>query len=72
MKGEVMSKNKLVKDDYFEIETTDTGPTCFLEEDVYVPEEFVRNRALIRIDMNIVQFPIFSKNTRRKNNDLFF
>lgn len=65
-----MSKNKLVKDNYFEVETIDTGPTCFLEEDVYVPEEFVRNRALIRIDMNIVQFPIFSKNTRRKKNEI--
>lgn len=65
-----MAKNKLVKDNYFEVETVDTGPTCFLEEDVYVPEEFVRNRALIRIDMNIVQFPIFSKNTRRKKNEI--
>ncbi|MBC2849978.1 replication initiator protein A [Cetobacterium sp. 8H] len=65
-----MSKNKLVKDNYFEIETVDTGPTCFLEEDVYIPEEFVRNRALIRVDMNIVQFPIFSKNTKRKKNEI--
>ena len=61
-----MSKNKILKDNYFEVETVDTGPTYFLEEDIYVPEEYVRNRALIRIDMNIVQFPIFSKNTKRK------
>ncbi|WP_407536492.1 hypothetical protein [Cetobacterium somerae] len=65
-----MSKNKIVKDDYFEVKTVDTGPTYFLEEDIYVPEELVRNRALIRIDMNIVQFPIFSKNTKRKRNEI--
>lgn len=65
-----MAKNKIVKDDYFEVETVDTGPTYFLEEDIYVPEELVRNRALIRVDMNIVQFPIFSKNTKRKKNEI--
>ena len=61
-----MAKNKVVKDDYFEVETVDTGPIYFLEEDIYVPEELVRNRDLIRVDMNIVQFPIVSKNTKRK------
>lgn len=69
-----MAKNKVVKDDYFEVETVDTGPIYFLEEDIYVPEELVRNRDLIRVDMNIVQFPIVSKNTKRKkwNNNILF
>ncbi|MGL5718362.1 MAG: RepB family plasmid replication initiator protein [Paraclostridium sp.] len=57
-------------DEYFEVETIDTGPTYFLEEDVYVPEELVKNKSLIRMDMNIVQFPIFSKNTKRKKNEI--
>ena len=46
MKERTMAKNKLIKDNYFEVETVDTGPTCFLEEDVYVPEEFVRGSLL--------------------------
>ncbi|MGL5202275.1 MAG: RepB family plasmid replication initiator protein [Cetobacterium sp.] len=57
-------------DEYFEVETIDTGPTYFLEEDIYVPEELVKNKSLIRMDMNIVQFPIFSKNTKRKKNEI--
>ncbi|MGL4651901.1 hypothetical protein [Cetobacterium sp.] len=57
-------------DEYFKVETIDTGPTYFLEEDVYVPEELVKNKSLIRMDMNIVQFPIFSKNTKRKKNEI--
>lgn len=57
-------------DDYFEVETIDTGPTYFLEEDIYIPEELVKNKSLIRMDMNIVQFPVFSKNTKRKKNEI--
>lgn len=57
-------------DDFSEIETVETGPTYFLEEDIYVPEEIIKNKALIRMDMNIVQFPIFSKNAKRKKNEI--
>ncbi|MGL5052280.1 MAG: hypothetical protein ACRC5W_01600 [Cetobacterium sp.] len=59
------------KDNYFlEIETINTGNPCFLEEDIYIPEDLVKNKSLIRVDMNIVQFPIFSKNTKRKKNEI--
>lgn len=66
-KGGLMSKKD---DDFSEIETVETGPTYFLEEDIYVPEEIIKNKALIRMDMNIVQFPIFSKNAKRKKNEI--
>ncbi|MGL6132519.1 MAG: hypothetical protein ACRCZ9_12980, partial [Fusobacteriaceae bacterium] len=58
------------KNDFSEIKIIDTGDPCFLEEDVYIPENRVKNKSLIRIDMNIVQFPIFSKNTKRKKNEI--
>ncbi|MDX8337109.1 hypothetical protein [Candidatus Cetobacterium colombiensis] len=59
------------KDDEFSgIEIIDTGAPCFLEEDIYIPEDLVKNKSLIRVDMNIVQFPIFSKNTKRKKNEI--
>ena len=51
-------------------EVIDTQPTEYIEENVYVDEIFLKNKALIRIDMNIIQFPIFSKNTRRKVNQV--
>lgn len=57
-------------EDYSGVETVDTGPTYFLEEDVYVDEKYVKNKSLIRMDMNIVQFPIFSKNAKRKKNEI--
>lgn len=56
--------------DFLEIESEVTGETSYLEEDVYVPEEIVKNKSLIRMDMNIVQFPIFSKNAKRKKNEV--
>ncbi|MHA4987749.1 hypothetical protein [Cetobacterium somerae] len=57
-------------DDFSEIEIIDAGTPCFLEEDIYIPENLVKNKSLIRVDMNIVQFPIFSKNTKRKKNEI--
>ena len=56
--------------DFSEIEIIDAGTPCFLEEDIYIPENLVKNKSLIRVDMNIVQFPIFSKNTKRKKNEI--
>ncbi|MDX8337262.1 MULTISPECIES: hypothetical protein [Cetobacterium] len=52
------------------IETIDTGPTYYLEEDISIDEKYIKNKALVRMDMNIVQFPIFSKNTKRKKNEI--
>ncbi|MEG1338690.1 hypothetical protein [Cetobacterium sp.] len=57
-------------DDYYGIEIIDAGSPCFLEEDIYIPEDLVKNKSLIRMDMNIVQFPVFSKNTKRKKNEI--
>ncbi|MDX8337446.1 hypothetical protein, partial [Candidatus Cetobacterium colombiensis] len=51
-------------------ETIDTPETEYVEENFYVEESFVKNKELIRMDLNIVQFPIFSKNTKRKVNQV--
>ncbi|MGL5049925.1 MAG: hypothetical protein ACRC6A_12895 [Fusobacteriaceae bacterium] len=51
-------------------EVIDTGPTYYLEEDISIDEKYIKNKALVRMDMNIVQFPIFSKNTKRKKNEI--
>ena len=51
-------------------ETIDTPETEYIEENFYIEEAFVKNKELIRMDMNIVQFPIFSKNTKRKVNQV--
>lgn len=53
-----------------DIETIDNKPEEILEENVYVDESFIKNKALIRMDMNIIQFPIFSKTTKRKANQI--
>lgn len=51
-------------------ETIDTPETEIVEENFFIEESFIKNKDLIRIDMNIVQFPIFSKNTKRKVNQI--
>ncbi|MGL5796763.1 MAG: hypothetical protein ACRCYT_01030, partial [Cetobacterium sp.] len=51
-------------------EVIDTPETEYVEENVYVEELAVKNKELIRLDLNIVQFPIFSKNTKRKVNQV--
>ncbi|MGL5902808.1 MAG: hypothetical protein ACRCZO_08985, partial [Cetobacterium sp.] len=53
-----------------DIEKIDTPPTEVLEENVFVDEQFMKNKDLIRMDMNIIQFPIFSKNSKRKINQI--
>lgn len=57
-------------DDYIEDEVIDTPETEIIEEDVIVDEKFIKNKELIRMDLNIIQFPIFSKNTQRKVNQI--
>lgn len=60
-----------VKDDCFDFqETIETPEAEIVEEIVYVDENFIKNKDLIRVDMNIVQFPIFSKNTQKKVNQI--
>ena len=63
-------KNLKKIDDYQEVEE--------LENDIEIVEEFVdisdslieleKNRDLIRLEMNIVEYPIFSKNKNIKQN----
>lgn len=66
-----MKKNLTEKNDWdIDIETIDTPQTEVLEENVYVDESFIKNKELIRIDMNIIQFPIFSKSSKRKVNQI--
>ncbi|MGL6119415.1 MAG: hypothetical protein ACRC0V_02820, partial [Fusobacteriaceae bacterium] len=52
------------------VETIDTPETEYVEENFYVDENDLKNKELIRVDLNIVQFPIFSKNTKRKINQV--
>lgn len=60
-----------IKDDCFDFqETIETPEAEIVEEIVYVDENFIKNKDLIRVDMNIVQFPIFSKNTQKKVNQI--
>lgn len=58
----------LKDEDFFETQVTEE--THYVEEELYIDESIVKNRALIRVDMNIVQFPIFSKNAKRKKNEI--
>lgn len=51
-------------------EVIDTPETEIVEENITLDESFIKNRALIRMDMNIIQYPIFSKNTKRKINQI--
>lgn len=51
-------------------EVVDTPETEIVEENITLDESFLKNRALIRMDMNIIQYPIFSKNTKRKTNQI--
>ncbi|MGL5001167.1 MAG: hypothetical protein ACRC6J_05550 [Cetobacterium sp.] len=51
-------------------EVIDTPETEIVEENITLDESFIKNRELIRMDMNIIQYPIFSKNTKRKTNQI--
>ena len=65
-------KKKLVKktNDVWWQETIDTPETEYVEENFYVEETLVKNKELIRMEMNLIQLPIFSKNTKRKVNQV--
>ncbi len=69
--GYLMSKKEVTKKNtpWWE-EVIDTPETEIIEENFYIEESFIKNKDLIRMDMNIVQFPIFSKNTKRKVNQI--
>jgi|GEM_PF-5754075 len=61
---------KFDSDNYMETETIDTGETYYLEEELYVDENSIKNKSLVRVDINIIQFPIFSKNTKKRKNEI--
>ena len=61
-------KIQIIEDEF--VEVIDTTPTEYIEENVYIDETLIKNKELIRMDMNIIQFPIFSKNTQRKVNQV--
>lgn len=62
---------KIKKNRYFNSqEVIETPETEIVEENIYVDEKLIKNKSLIRVDMNIVQYPIFSKNTKRKVNQI--
>ena len=65
-------KKKLVKktNDVWWQEAIDTPETEYVEENFYVEETLVKNKELIRMEMNLIQLPIFSKNTKRKVNQV--
>ncbi|MGL4935584.1 MAG: hypothetical protein ACRC51_08905 [Cetobacterium sp.] len=60
--------NIIKKNNWQEIINTDDVE--IVEENFFVDESSLKNKELIRVDINIIQFPIFSKNTRRKVNQI--
>lgn len=66
-----MKKNLVKKtNDVWWQETIDTPETEYIEENFYIEESLVKNKELIRMEMNLIQLPIFSKNTKRKVNQV--
>lgn len=61
---------ELDSDNYMKTETIDTGETFYLEEELYIDENSIKNKSLVRMDINIIQFPIFSKNTKKRKNEI--
>ncbi|WP_297488632.1 hypothetical protein, partial [uncultured Cetobacterium sp.] len=61
---------KIENNSWFEDEIIDTPPTEYIEENIFVDENFIKNKELIRMDMNLIQSPIFSKNTKKKVNQV--
>ncbi|MHA4987832.1 replication initiation protein [Cetobacterium somerae] len=60
--------NNIKKIINLENEVIDNNIEEILEENLTIDNNLIQNGSLIRVDMNIVQYPLFSKNTRRKIN----
>ncbi|WP_426711383.1 hypothetical protein [Cetobacterium sp. SF1] len=56
--------------EWIENEEIETPETEILEENIYIDENLIKNKSLVRMDMNVVQYPLFSKNTKRKVNQI--
>lgn len=52
------------------MEEIDTPEVEIVEENIYIDEEFIKNKSLVRMDLNVIQYPLFSKNTKRKVNQI--
>lgn len=65
--------SKIKKNDFLDwsVETINTPPAEMVEKNVCIDEKTIKNKELVRIEMNLIQFPIFSKNTQRKINQAF-
>lgn len=58
---------------YLEDEFINTAPVEIIEEFLDIPEEKIgkeKENQLVRFDMNMVEYPIFSKNKHRKENQI--
>lgn len=55
---------------WLEDEVIDMPETEIIEENIYIDEELLKNKSLIRVDMNAIQYPLFSKNPKRKVNQI--
>lgn len=56
--------------EWIEDKIIDTPETEIIEENIYVDENLIKNKSLVRVDMNVIQYPLFSKNTKRKINQI--
>lgn len=62
-------KNNLIDKDIFPWEEIDSSePAETLEENLSVEDLNLENPSLIRMDMNLIEYPLFSKNNHRKVN----
>lgn len=52
------------------MEEIDTPEVEVIEENIFIDEELIKNKSLIRMDLNVIQYPLFSKNTKRKVNQI--
>ncbi|MGL5902215.1 MAG: hypothetical protein ACRCZO_05960 [Cetobacterium sp.] len=55
---------------WLEDEVVDMPETEIVEENIYLDEELLKNKSLIRVDMNAIQYPLFSRNPKRKVNQI--
>lgn len=55
---------------WLEDEIIDMPNTEIVEENIYIDEDLLKNKSLIRMDMNVIQYPLFSKNPKRKVNQV--
>ncbi|MGL6114006.1 replication initiator protein A [Cetobacterium sp. SF1] len=61
--------NDLIKGEIYDWEEIDSSePAETLEENLSVEELNIENPSLIRMDMNLIEYPLFSKNNHRRVN----